>query len=70
MGWVVGGEDKGGAPERGDGVCSLHQELAEDSATNASLITSKGGSDEEPAGAPGLRFLPLAFSCSGMRPCR
>jgi hypothetical protein len=65
-----GGEDKGGAPERGDGVCSLHQELAVHLATYASPIKSKGGSDEEPAGAPGLRFLPLAFSSFGMGPRR
>jgi hypothetical protein len=34
--------------------------------TYASPIKSKGGSNEEPAGALGLRFLPLAFSSLGI----
>jgi hypothetical protein len=66
----IGGKRKGVAPGRDDGVCSLHQELAEDFATYALPIKSKGGFDEEPAGAPGLRFLPLAFSSLGMGPRR
>jgi hypothetical protein len=53
-----------------DGVCSLHQEQTEYLATYAPPVKSKGGSDEEPAGAPGLRFLPLAFSSLGMGPRR
>jgi hypothetical protein len=63
-----GGGKKEGAPGRDYGVCSLHQEQAEHLATYASPITSKGGSDEEPKGAPGLLFLPLAFSSLGMEP--
>jgi len=63
-----GGGRGGGAPERGDGVCSLHQEQEEHLATHASLITSKGG--KELLGGPGLRFLPLAFSSLGMGPRR
>ena len=66
----LGGEEGGGAPGRDDGVCSLHQEHAEDLVTYASPIKSKGGSDEEPAGASGLRFLLLAFSSLGMGPRR
>jgi hypothetical protein len=58
----------GDALGRDDGVCSLYQELAKHSATYASPIKSKGRSDEEPAGAPGLRFLPLASSSLGMGP--
>jgi hypothetical protein len=65
-GWARGR----GSPGRDDGVCSLQQKLAEDLASYASPIKSKGGSDEEPAGAPGLRFLPLAFSSFVMGPRR
>jgi hypothetical protein len=64
------GEEGGRAPERDNGACSLHKEQAGHLATYASPIKSKGGSDEEPAGAPGLRFLPLAFSSWGMGPRR
>ena len=46
------------------------EELAGHLATHAPPIKSKGGSGEYPAGALGLRFLPLAFSSAGMRPRR
>jgi hypothetical protein len=39
-------------------------------ATYALSARPKGSSDEEPAGAPGARFLPLAFSSLVMRPRR
>jgi hypothetical protein len=65
-----GGQEGGGAPGRDVGVCSLHQELVEHLATYAPPMKSKGGSDEEPSGAPGLRFLPLAFSSFGIGPRR
>jgi hypothetical protein len=64
-----GGEDarRSGCPRARRWVYrSLHQELAGDLATYASLIKSKGGSDEKPAGAPGVRFLTLAISSLGM----
>ena len=65
-----GGQEGGGAPGRDDGVCSLHQELVGHLATHAPPIKSKGWFDEEPAGAAGLRFLPMAFSSLGMVPRR
>ena len=61
----MGEHEEGVAPGRDDGVSSLHQELVEHSATCKSPAKFKGGSDEEPAGAPGLSSLPLAFSSSG-----
>jgi hypothetical protein len=68
-----GGKGEGGKREevpfeRDEGVCSVYQELAGHLATYASPIKSKGELHEEPAGAPGARFLPLAFSSLNMKP--